>query len=76
MAKKLVVRKDTCKAIFGDIQRQWGNGWRLLGDELKRAIIGQKVMFIFTSRDESNITSEQIFAYYQAMLHYCGLENE
>lgn len=73
---KTTPQTAACKSLFEQIHRQWGNGWKLLGDDLKRAVIGQKVMFVFTCRDESNITSAQIHAYYMAMLLYCGLESD
>jgi len=65
----------SCKATFEEIHRQWGNGWKFLGDDLKRAIIGQKVMFVFTGRDGSS-TPEEIQTYYENMLSYCGLSEQ
>lgn len=72
---RTIVKRDICKALFKEIKTQWGNGWNLLGDDLKRAVIGQRVLFLFTGLDESTlITSEKIHAHYASMLLYCGLE--
>lgn len=67
------VTSAVCKAMFGVIWSQWGNGWKLLGDDIKRAVIAQRVLFVFTGRGEPS-TPEQMQAYYDAMLDYCGLK--
>jgi hypothetical protein len=73
---KNAYRLAAYKSLFAGITRKWGNGWKLLGDDLKRAVIGQEVMFVFTGRpDEDKFAPSSLFDYYQGMLDFCGLGN-
>lgn len=69
---------ELCKILWKQIQVDWGSGWRRLGDDLKKALIAERVMFTFTARDGieggPHIKSGEIFGLYTAMLDFCGLE--
>ena len=45
--------RDVCKCMFGQIQAAWGRGWNLLGDDLKRAVIAERVLYAFAGFDDS-----------------------
>ncbi len=66
-----------CKSMFAQIRSMWGEGWRLLGDDLKRAVIAERVLHVFAGRvDDAKITPAMIAEYFQAMKHYCGLDTD
>lgn len=76
MAKKENLQ-GICKVMFQQIHTTWGNGWKLLGDDLKRAIIAERVIHLFAGRDEeARITPDMISEYFNAMKHYCGLDTD
>lgn len=66
------------KEMFNIIRSEWGRGWNHLGDELKRAIIAQRVMFRYTGMSgvRESVPPDEIHECYMAMLNFCGLENE
>lgn len=74
--KKEKTMRDACKMMFEQIRAKWGNGWKCLGDEIKKAIIAERVLHVFTGRDEeSKVSPPQISEYLQAMQCYCGLDD-
>lgn len=65
-----------CKVTFEQIYRTWGNGWKLLGEDIKRAIIAERVLSIFLGMDdEIDVSPKLIREHLQAMLFYCGLDD-
>lgn len=64
-----------CKIMFDQIKSEWGNGWKHLGDQIKRAIIAERVLFTLIGRDGST-TPEKMLELRNAMLFFCGLEVE
>ena len=68
--------KSACKIIQEQIQRDWGNGWKNLGDPIKEAIITERVFYIFTGRDdESRYSVKELRDYNDAVLFHFGLRD-
>jgi hypothetical protein len=64
--------KEACRAMLATIQSQWGRGWDLLGADIKRAVIAERVLYSFAGCDESiAITPAMITARLDAMREYC-----
>ncbi len=67
--------QDFCKAIYRQIRSSWGNGWTLLGNDIKCAVLAERVLLSFTGLDdETKIAPALIHERFQAMKFYCGLE--
>lgn len=63
-----------CKAMYAEIRAMWGEGWKRLGDDLKRAIIAQRVLYSLAGMDEGTvITPAKISERLEAMYDYCGI---
>jgi hypothetical protein len=68
---------DACRAMFQVIWTQWGTGWKYLGDDIKRAIVAERVLYCFLGQlDEPPIKTATMQAYLDAMLFYCGLSDD
>lgn len=64
-----------CKSMLEGLTKHWGiSGWYGLGETLQHALIAERVLHVFASRDDdSKITAKQINEYLQAMWRYCDL---
>jgi hypothetical protein len=66
-----------CKVLHKQILAKWGLGWRLLGDDLKRTVIAERVLLAFAARDEdSSVTPAAITELFEAMKNYMGLDED
>lgn len=75
-ARKEFADLAACKSMWEQISTTWGGGYKKLGDDLKRAIIAERVLYSFAGFSESvKITPEMISARMQAMCEYCGIES-
>lgn len=63
-----------CKLIHEGLTRQWGVSWHSLGDAFQHALIAERVLHVFSGRDDdSRITAKQINEYLQAAWRYFDL---
>lgn len=68
-----------CKFMWGQIQLTWGNGWRCLGKELQRAIIAERVFYLFVARDRVEgytVTPQEMCEYLTRMFNFCGIDED
>jgi hypothetical protein len=69
--------KEVCQSMEKQILSVWGKGWTKLGEELRGAIIAERVLMVFASQmDGTNIPSSLIRDYLQSMRQYCGLDRD
>lgn len=63
----------TCKAIWRQIQKSWGGGWDRLSDDIKRAIITERVFLALADTDHPAITPDEMRGYLSAAFESCGI---
>lgn len=70
---------DVCKIMWKQIKSTWGNGWKCLGEEMKRAIITERVFHLFACRAGHKgytLTPQEMCEYLTYMLNFCGIDKE
>lgn len=68
-----------CKTMWEQIRSVWGNGWRCLGEEMKRAVITERVFHIFSGRagvEGYKVDPQEMCEYLKYMLNFCGIDKE
>jgi len=64
-----------CKIMWDVIRREWQGGWTKLGDDIKRAIISERVLCVLVERASfSPPTQDEIIELRQAMMDFCGID--
>ena len=64
-----------CKAMWFHIRMVWGVGWYSMGDTLKKAIIGERVMRYLCVIDPMKpISSVQVIHLNEQMCRFCKVE--
>lgn len=73
------VMMNKCKMMFCQIHLKWGVSWLLLGEDMKRAIITERVFHLFSGRtgvEGCTVSQLEMCEQLTCMLNFCGIESE
>lgn len=59
--------------MYKVIRKKYGEGWKLLGDDLKKSIATEHVFYLFASRDEPTNPNKMV-SFQMGFFNYLGLE--